>query len=71
MKLDNLIEDVKGWHRQRMCYKIYGHYFITKKIKTNSFKDDKSFQYFMNTVKNNNQIWDWQYKLFYKMYKGE
>ena len=71
MKIDDLLDCIRMWNTQRIWYKVYGHFYIKKKIKTKAFKNYQSFQYFMNMVKGNNQIWDWQYKLFYKMYKGE
>lgn len=69
MKLDNLIERIKEWHRGMFWYKIYAYFFIRKKIKTKAFKDDKHFEHFMESLKYKGQIWEWQYKMFWKMYK--
>lgn len=68
MKLDNLIERIRIWNTQRFWCKIYGHFYIRRKIKAKAFKDYNSFKYFIKTARANNQIWDWQYKKFRKMF---
>lgn len=70
MKLDNLMTKGGRWHRKRFWYKIYAHFYINILIKNRVFDDD-SFNYFMNTIFFNKQIWGWQYELFQKRYRGE
>lgn len=68
-KLDNSLVHLKEWNTQRMWYKPYAHFYIKKQIKVNIFTDEEHFKYFMDIVVDNKQIYKWQYKQLYEIYK--
>jgi hypothetical protein len=63
-RLDNFLVDVRRWNTQRIWYKIYGHFFISQMIRKRGFDDREHFDYFMDIVLKNKQIFRWQYDSF-------
>lgn len=67
-KLDRILFTIKEWNYGRVWYKLYGHIFIIYKIRTKGFDGRESFEWFMDTVLKNNQIYKWQYERLVKQF---